>query len=96
MTDFFTALTYPFRGIAYFVGRPALWKYAAAAVAIHLLALALLLALYFQFRAGIVGGITPDRFPHWLQTASAWILSVLIFVVVLQLRLPYFGPWLQG
>jgi hypothetical protein len=23
-------------------------------------------------------------------------LSVLIFVVLLQLRLPYFGPWLQG
>ena len=24
------------------------------------------------------------------------VLSVLIFVIVLQLRLPYFGPWLQG
>ena len=23
-------------------------------------------------------------------------LSVLIFVIVLQLRLPYFGPWVQG
>ena len=23
-------------------------------------------------------------------------LSVLIFVIALQLRLPYFGPWLQG
>ena len=23
-------------------------------------------------------------------------LSVLIFVILLQLRLPYFGPWLQG
>jgi CysZ protein len=83
MADFFTALTYPFRGVAYFLGRPALWKYAGAAVAIHLLALTLLLVLYFEFRADIVGGITPDRFPHWLQTASAWMLSALIFVAVL-------------
>lgn len=83
MSDFLIALTYPFRGIAYFVSRPALWKYAAAAVAIHLLALAVFLVLYFEFRAGLVHGITPDRFPHWLQTASAWLLSILIFVAVL-------------
>jgi hypothetical protein len=28
--------------------------------------------------------------------ASLTVLCALIFVVALQLRLPYFGPWLQG
>lgn len=34
--------------------------------------------------------------PAALVAASLTALSILIFVVALQLRLPYFGPWLQG
>lgn len=80
MPDFLTALTYPFRGIAYFAGRPPLWKYAAAAVALHLAAFVAVIALYLHFRAGVVEGITPDRFPAWLRMASRWILSAVLFV----------------
>jgi CysZ protein len=83
MSDFLKALTYPFRGIAYFAGRPALWKYAAAAVAIHLLAFVAVFVLYLQCRAGLVEGITPDRFPAWLRTVSKGILSVVMFVAAL-------------
>jgi hypothetical protein len=34
--------------------------------------------------------------PAVVIAGSLTALSVLIFVIVLQLRLPYFGPWLQG
>ena len=34
--------------------------------------------------------------PAVVIAACLTALSVLIFVIVLQLRLPYFGPWLQG
>ena len=83
MSEFFAALTYPFRGVSYFIGRPALWKFAFAAVAIHLLSFGVLIALYFHYRGSLVGWITPDRFPHWLQTTAGWIFSVLLFVAVL-------------
>jgi len=83
MSDFLTALTYPFRGVAYFVGRPALWKFAFAAVAIHLLAFGILIALYLHYRGDLVVWITPGRFPHWLQATAGWILSILLFVAVL-------------
>jgi len=83
MVDFLSALTYPFRGVAYFVGRPALWKFAFAAAAIHLLAFGLLIALYVHYRSGLVAWITPHRFPHWLQATAGWILSILLFVSVL-------------
>jgi CysZ protein len=90
MSEFFAGLTYPFRGVAYFAGRPALWKYAAAAMAIHLAAFVAVLVLYVELRAGIVQGITPDRFPGWLRTASGWILSVVMAVAAL------FAAWLAG
>lgn len=83
MTEFFSALTYPFRGVAFFVGRPALWKYALGAVAIQLATLTLFLFLYVQYRGSLVDWITPDRFPNWLQAASRWILSVVFLVGVL-------------
>ena len=35
MKSFFASLAYPFRGVGYFLGRPALWKYFAAAFAIN-------------------------------------------------------------
>ena len=34
--------------------------------------------------------------PAVVIAVSLTALSVLVFVVALQLRLPYFGPWLQG
>jgi hypothetical protein len=34
--------------------------------------------------------------PAAVIAASLTALSVLIFVILLQLRLPYVGPWLQG
>lgn len=80
MTEFFEALTYPFRGVAYFIQRPALWKYAAAAVAAHVVVFILFIILYVEYRGDLVAGITPGRFPAWLQTASHWILSVLVLV----------------
>lgn len=83
MNEFFLGLSYPFRGVAYFVSRPALWKYAAGAIALHLLAFAAVVFLYVEFRADLVRGITPNRFPSWLQTASAWILSILLFAAAL-------------
>lgn len=90
MSEFLAGLSYPFRGVAYFAGRPALWKFAAAAVAIHLAAFAAIVVLYVEFRHGIVEGITPGRFPGWLRTASGWILSVLLAVAGL------FAAWLAG
>jgi len=75
MTSFFSALSYPFRGVAYFLRRPALWKYAAAAFAINLALFALLAVLFFKYRADLVAWVTPARFPAWLRSALGWILS---------------------
>ena len=83
MTELLAALTYPFRGVAYFIGRPKLWKFALAAAAIHLVAFVAFVALYLHYRGSIVDWITPVRFPHWLQTTAHWILSILFFVAVL-------------
>ena len=90
MSEFLAGLSYPFRGVAYFAGRPALWKYAAAAVAIHLAAFLAVAVLYFEFRHGVVEAITPGRFPGWLRTASGWFFSVLLAVAAL------FAAWLAG
>jgi uncharacterized protein involved in cysteine biosynthesis len=83
MSEFLAALTYPFRGVAFFVGRPGLWKFAIAAVAIHLFAFVALIALYLHYRGSVVGWITPARFPSWLQATASWILSLLLFVAAL-------------
>ncbi len=80
MTDYLAALTYPFRGLAYFLRRPALWKYAAGAFAINLILFAVLIALYVAHRESLVALITPDRFPPWLRSAASWILSLLVAV----------------
>jgi len=90
MSDYFDAVTYPFRGVAYFFRRPSLWKYAGAAVAIHLLAFAAIVILYIHFRAGVVESITPGRFPPWLRTAAGWLFSILLLVAAL------FGALLVG
>lgn len=80
MADYFSALSYPFRGVAYFLKRPALWKYALASMGIQLVTLAVFITLYVQFRADLVEWVTPDRFWRWAQTVSEWILSVVFLV----------------
>ncbi len=47
------------------------------------------------FLAGMAGH-RARVIPAVVIAACLTALSVLIFVIVLQLRLPYFGPWLQG
>jgi CysZ protein len=90
MSEFLLALTYPFRGIAYFVGRPGLWKYGAAAMAVHLLAFVAAVGLYLHFRADLVDALTPHRFWPWLRTGAGWLLSALLIVATL------FGAFLAG
>ena len=87
MTEYLDALTYPFRGLAYFVSRPKLWKFSAAAIAVHLLVFILFISLYIACREKLVALVTPERFPSWLQTTSHWILSVLFLVAGLVLSL---------
>jgi CysZ protein len=77
MNSFLLALSYPFRGVAFFLRRPGLWKYAAAAFAINLALFALLAVLFFKHRADLVSWITPARFPPWLRSALGWILTGL-------------------
>ena len=53
---------------------------------------ALLVTVFLSAMAGRNARVIPAA----VIAASLTALSVLIFVIVLQLRLPYFGPWLQG
>jgi hypothetical protein len=53
---------------------------------------ALLVSTFLAAMAGHRARVIPAVVIAGCLTA----LSVLIFVIVLQLRLPYFGPWLQG
>ncbi|HZE97740.1 MAG TPA: EI24 domain-containing protein [Planctomycetota bacterium] len=87
MPDFLLGFTYPFRGLAFFLRRPALWKFAAAAFALNLLVLIVLLVLFFSFRAEIVAWITPERLPGWLRTTASWLLSAVAVVAGLFLSL---------
>ena len=80
MTSFFSALTYPFRGVAYVLRRPALWSYFAAAFAINLILFAVLAILFVHYRADLVAWIMPARFPDWLRATLGWILSGVVAV----------------
>jgi len=80
MIGYFSALTYPFRGVVYFLRRPALWKYAAGAFGINLVLFGILVAVYVVHRESLVALVTPDRFPSWLRTATGWILSLFVAV----------------
>jgi CysZ protein len=80
MTSFFSALTYPFRGVAHIARRPALWKYFAAAVAVNLVLFAVLIALFVHYRAGLVAWITPAKFPDWLRATLGWILTGVVAI----------------
>ena len=91
MTSFFSALTYPFRGVAHVARRPALWRYFAAAVAVNLILFVVLLVLFVHYRAALVAWITPATFPGWLRATLGWILTgvvaiagLFLFTVVLQ------------
>jgi len=53
---------------------------------------ALLVTVFLSALAGHRARVIPAV----VIAGSLTALSVLIFVIVLQLRLPYFGPWLQG
>jgi hypothetical protein len=52
----------------------------------------LLISVFLTALAGHRARVIPAA----IIAASLTALSVLIFVILLQLRLPYFGPWLQG
>ncbi|TFV78321.1 tripartite tricarboxylate transporter TctB family protein [Blastococcus sp. CT_GayMR19] len=53
---------------------------------------ALLVTVFLSAMAGTRARVIPAV----VIAASLTALCALIFVVALQLRLPYFGPWLQG
>ena len=53
---------------------------------------ALLITVFLSALAGHRAKVIPAV----VIAACITALSVLIFVITLQLRLPYFGPWLQG
>lgn len=75
MTSFFSALAYPFRGIACFLARPALWKYFAAAFAINLVLFGVLTWLFIEHRADLVDAILPARWWGWVRTGLGWLIT---------------------
>jgi len=81
MKSFFTSLAYPFRGVGYFLGRPVLWKYFAAAFAINVVLFVILTILFLKYRVALVDGITPDRFWKWARVAIEWIFTGIIAIL---------------
>ena len=81
---------------------PTPWKAAVLLVASLLFfgftvrGLGLVPALLVSVFLAAMAGRRARPIPALIISVSLTALSVLIFVVVLQLRLPYFGPWLQG
>ncbi len=58
--------------------------------------LGLVPALFVTVFLSALAGHRARVIPAVVIAGCLTVLSVLIFVIVLQLRLPYFGPWLQG
>ena len=83
MSSFLSALTYPFRGIGYFLRRPALWKYFAAAVAINVVLFAVLIYLFLHYRQDLNDALLPARWWHWLRAGLGWLLTAVVFVALL-------------
>jgi CysZ protein len=81
MKPFLSALAYPFRGVGYFLARPALWKYFAGAFAINLVLFAILAWLFVHYRVRLVDWITPDWFWTWAQVAIGWIFTVIVAIL---------------
>jgi hypothetical protein len=81
---------------------PVPWKALALLVAAFLFfgftigGLGLVPALLGTVFLAAMAGHEARVIPAVVIAACLTALCVLIFVVVLQLRLPYFGPWLQG
>src|SRR5262245_30618649 len=75
-----SAVTYPFRGVAYFLGRPALWKYFAAAFAINVVLFGILAWLFVAHRADLVNAILPDRWWGWVRTGLGWLITVAVAI----------------
>jgi hypothetical protein len=81
---------------------PVPWKAAALLVAALLFfgftvqGLGLVPALFVTVFLSALAGHRARVIPAVVIASCLTALSVLIFVIVLQLRLPYFGPWLQG
>jgi CysZ protein len=80
LTSFFTSLTYPFRGVAYFLGRPALWKYFAAAFAINVVLFGILTWLFVAYRANLVDAILPERWWGWVRTGLGWLITAAVAI----------------
>jgi len=81
---------------------PVAWKALALLVAALLFfgftvrGLGLVPALLVTVFLSALAGHRARVIPAVVIAGCLTVLSVLIFVIVLQLRLPYFGPWLQG
>jgi hypothetical protein len=58
--------------------------------------LGLVPALFVSVFLAALAGRRARVIPAVVIAGCLTALSVLIFVIMLQLRLPYFGPWLQG
>src|SRR6185436_2118082 len=80
LTSFFSALTYPFRGVAYFLGRPVLWKYFAAAFAINVVLFAVLTWLFVEYRTDLVDGILPAKWWGWVRTGLGWLITAAVAI----------------
>ena len=80
MAGFISALGYPFRGVVYFLRRPALWKFAAAAFAINLALFAVLIVIFLTYRSDLVAWITPARGPGWVRTTMGWVLTGVVAI----------------
>jgi hypothetical protein len=78
------------------------WKAVALLVAAFLFfgftvrGLGIVPTLFVTIFLAAMAGHRARVIPAVVIAASLTALGVLIFVILLQLRLPYFGPWLQG
>jgi CysZ protein len=78
--SFFSALTYPFRGVAFFLGRPSLWKYFAAAFAINVVLFGILTWLFVEYRTDVVDAILPAKWWGWVRTGLGWLLAIAVAI----------------
>lgn len=93
MKGFLSALTYPFKGVGYFIQRPVLWKYAIASFVINLFLFAAFAVLFIHYRSVLVSACTPARFPLWLRDTLGWILTGVLVIAGLFL-FTVVGNWL--
>jgi CysZ protein len=80
LSTFFSALAYPFRGVGYFLGRPGLWKYFAAAFAINVVLFGVLTWLFVHYRTDLVDWILPARWWGWVRTGLGWLITAAVAI----------------